>query len=56
MIVVNDVKVEGVGFGIDMNVVIFYFWDGRKWEFVFMFKFDVFFEMLKEMIVLKVED
>ncbi|MEL4010092.1 bifunctional phosphopantothenoylcysteine decarboxylase/phosphopantothenate--cysteine ligase CoaBC [Bacillus velezensis] len=56
MIVANDVKAEGAGFGTDTNVVTFYFRDGRKRELALMSKLDVSFEMLKEMTALKTED
>ena len=56
MIVANDVKAEGAGFGTDTNVVTFYFRDGRKRELALMSKLDVSFEMLKEMTALKAED
>lgn len=51
MIVVNDVKVNGVGFGVDMNIVIIFFKDGCKCEFLIMLKFDVFFEIFQEIVV-----
>ncbi|KXZ14896.1 phosphopantothenoylcysteine decarboxylase [Bacillus nakamurai] len=55
MIVANDVKAEGAGFGTDTNLVTFYFRDGRKRELALMSKLDVSFELLKEMTALKDE-
>ncbi|MBT2573410.1 bifunctional phosphopantothenoylcysteine decarboxylase/phosphopantothenate--cysteine ligase CoaBC [Bacillus sp. ISL-51] len=55
MIVANDVKAEGAGFGTDTNLVTFYFRDGRKRELAVMSKLDVSFELLKEMTALKEE-
>ncbi|KFI04732.1 bifunctional phosphopantothenoylcysteine decarboxylase/phosphopantothenate--cysteine ligase CoaBC [Bacillus spizizenii] len=52
MIVANDVKANGAGFGADTNIVTIFFKDGRKRELPIMSKLDVSFEILQEIAVL----
>lgn len=48
MIVVNNVMIEGVGFGMDINIVMFYKWSGEFKEFFIFLKYVVVIEVLKE--------
>ncbi|MCY9381891.1 bifunctional phosphopantothenoylcysteine decarboxylase/phosphopantothenate--cysteine ligase CoaBC [Bacillus inaquosorum] len=52
MIVANDVKANGAGFGADTNIVTIFFKDGRKRELPMMSKLDVSFEILQEIAAL----
>lgn len=52
MIVANDVKANGAGFGADTNIVTIFFKDGRKRESPMMSKLDVSFEILQEIATL----
>nr|WGD76932.1 bifunctional phosphopantothenoylcysteine decarboxylase/phosphopantothenate--cysteine ligase CoaBC [Bacillus subtilis] len=48
LIVANDVKANGAGFGADTNIVTIFFKDGHKRELPIMSKLDVSFEILQE--------
>ncbi|MCY7975078.1 bifunctional phosphopantothenoylcysteine decarboxylase/phosphopantothenate--cysteine ligase CoaBC [Bacillus inaquosorum] len=52
MIVANDVKANGAGFGAETNIVTIFFKDGRKRELPMMSKLDVSFEILQEIAAL----
>lgn len=52
MIVANDVKANGAGFGADTNIVTIFFRDGHKRELPIMSKLDVSFEILQEIAAL----
>lgn len=50
MIVANNVKTAGAGFGADTNLVTFFFKDGRRRELPIMSKFDVSLEIFREIV------
>ncbi|MGF9981146.1 bifunctional phosphopantothenoylcysteine decarboxylase/phosphopantothenate--cysteine ligase CoaBC [Bacillus subtilis] len=52
LIVANDVKANGAGFGADTNIVTIFFKDGHKRELPIMSKLDVSFEILQEIAAL----
>ncbi|ASZ61327.1 bifunctional phosphopantothenoylcysteine decarboxylase/phosphopantothenate--cysteine ligase CoaBC [Bacillus subtilis] len=52
LIVANDVKANGAGFGADTNIVTIFFKGGRKRELPIMSKLDVSFEILQEIAAL----
>ncbi|MEC1421204.1 bifunctional phosphopantothenoylcysteine decarboxylase/phosphopantothenate--cysteine ligase CoaBC [Bacillus subtilis] len=52
LIVANDVKANGAGFGADTNIVTIFFKDGHKRELPIMSKLDVSFEILQEIATL----
>lgn len=52
MIVANDVKAAGAGFGADTNIVTLFFKGGRKRELPKMSKLDVSFDILGEVAAL----
>ncbi|MEG7281828.1 bifunctional phosphopantothenoylcysteine decarboxylase/phosphopantothenate--cysteine ligase CoaBC [Bacillus sp. 0909A] len=52
MIVANDVKAAGAGFGVDTNIVTLFFKDGRKRELPKMSKLDVSFDIFEEIAAL----
>ncbi|OBA08649.1 phosphopantothenoylcysteine decarboxylase [Bacillus subtilis] len=55
MIVANDVKANGAGFGADTNIVTIFFKDGQKRELPIMSKLDVSFEILQEIAALSTQ-
>ncbi|MCY8837906.1 bifunctional phosphopantothenoylcysteine decarboxylase/phosphopantothenate--cysteine ligase CoaBC [Bacillus atrophaeus] len=50
MIVANNVKTAGAGFGADTNLVTFFFKDGRRRELPILSKFDVSLEIFREIV------
>ncbi|MDO8224932.1 phosphopantothenoylcysteine decarboxylase [Bacillus licheniformis] len=55
MIVANDVKANGAGFGADTNIVTIFFKEGQKRELPIMSKLDVSFEILEEIAALSTQ-